>query len=242
MITKVTTISDLDIYTVRKDIQNIHLSVYSPNGRIRVAAPLSTTDEKIRLVVLSKIAWIKKQQAKFLEQDCEPKREYVSGESHFLMGKRYLLNVTQKNAKPMIMIKRTSQIEMCIRPNSDIEKREKLMNNFYRLELKKQVIPLLEKWKRTTGIEIKELKIRKMKTRWGSCNPKQKRVWLNLELAKKPLHCIEYVLVHELAHIVEKKHDAKFKSLMTSFMPNWKQYKHELNYAKLSYSKWEIVS
>ena len=154
MITKVTTISDLDVYTVRKDIKNIHLGVYPPNGRIRVAAPLSTTDEKIRLVILSKIAWIKKQQAKFLEQDREPKREYVSGESHFLMGKRYLLNVTQKKAKPMIMIKRTNQIDMLIRPNADTEKREKLMNNFYRLEQKK---PLWGKNQQTKTQKAKSL-------------------------------------------------------------------------------------
>ncbi len=234
-----TIICDLEIHTVKKDIKNIHLGVYPPNGRVRVAAPLNTTDEKIRLFVISKMNWIKKQQAKFRKQDRQTKREYVSGESHFFRGKRYLLNVVCANSKPRVAIKRESHIDMYIKSKANHKKREKLMDNFYRSELKKQIPPLIEKWKKITGISVKEFRIKKMKTKWGSCNQEHQRVWLNLELAKKPLHSLEYVLVHEMTHFIEKNHTEKFKMLMTSFIPQWSQYKDELNNSKLGYSKWD---
>jgi len=242
MITKedTTKISDIDVHTVRKDIKNIHLGVYPPNGRVRVAVPLKTTDEKIKLLVLSKMAWIKRQKAQFQKQERESKREYVSGESHFFMGKRYLLNVAYLDAKPKIVINQKSHIDMYVRPKTSLKKREDLMNDFYRSELKKQIPALIEKWEKLTGIKVKEFRIKKMKTKWGSCTPEHKRVWLNLELAKKPLHCLEYVLVHEITHLVEKNHTEKFKLLMDSFMPQWKHIKAELNQSKLGYSKWDL--
>jgi len=236
-----TKICDLEIHTVKKDIKNIHLGVYPPNGRVRVAAPLNTTDEKIKLLVISKMNWIKKQQAKFRKQDRQTKREYVSGESHFFMGKRYLLNVVCANSKPRVAIKRKSHIDMYIKPKTNNKKREKIMDNFYRSELKKQIPPLIEKWEKITGISVKEFRIKKMKTKLGSCTPKNQRVWLNLELAKKPLHSLEYVLVHEMTHFIEKNHTEKFKMLMKSFIPQWNQYKDELNNSKLGYSKWDYL-
>ncbi|MFC1486936.1 M48 family metallopeptidase [Thermoproteota archaeon] len=241
MVTKenLTKIADMDVQTVRKDIKNMHLGVYPPNGRVRVAAPLETTDEKIKLLVLSKMAWIKRNQAKFRNQERETRREYVSGESHFFMGKRYLLNVIHTNLKQKIVTTRNSHIDMIIRPKTSQKKREELLNTFYRSELKKQIPPLLEKWEKITGVKVNEFRIKRMKTKWGSCTPEHKRIWFNLELAKKTLHCLEYVLVHELTHIVEKNHTEKFKLLMYSFMPKWAQYKEELNSGKIGHFTWD---
>jgi len=154
MNTKKIKICDLEIHTVKKHIKNIHLGVYPPNGRVRVAAPLNTTDEKIKLLVISKMSWIRKQQAKFRKQARQTKREYVSGESHFFMGNRYLLNVVYTNSKPRVAIERKSHIDMYIEPETNIEKKEKLMDDFYRSELKKQIPPFIEKWKKITGISV----------------------------------------------------------------------------------------
>lgn len=232
-------ICNLEIDTVRKDIKNIHLGIYPPNGRIRVAAPLKTTDETIKLLVISRMKWIQKQQLKFNRQERQTKREYVSGESHFFMGNRYLLNVVQTTSKPEVVIKRKTRIDMYVHPETTLKKREELMDKFYRSELKKRIPILVKKWEKITGVDVKEFKIKKMKTKWGTCNPKYQRVWFNLELAKKPLHCLEYVLVHEMTHFVERNHTKEFKLLLKSSMPNWTHYKDELNDGTLGYSKWE---
>jgi len=233
-----TRICDLEIDTVKKDIKNIHLGVYPPNGRVRVAAPLKTTDEAIKLLVISKMPWIKKQQLRFNQQERQSKREYVSGESHYFFGNRYRLNVVQTNSKPKIEIKRKTRIDMYVNPEANLKKKENLMNNFYRTELKKQIPILVEKWQKITGLQVKEVNIKKMKTKWGTCKPKYQRIWVNLELAKKPLHCLEYVLVHEMTHFKEKNHNEKFEFLLKSYMQQWDQCKQELNNGILGYSKW----
>lgn len=234
-----TTIFDLEIETVKKDIKNIHVGVYPPNGRVRVAAPLKTTDEAIKLLVISKMPWIKKQQLKYNEQERQTKREYVSGESHYFMGSRYRLNVIQTDAKPRIEIKRKTRIDMYIQPQTPLGRRGRLMDSFYRSELKKQIPALVSKWQEITGLQVKEIKIKKMKTKWGTCNPKHQRIWLNLELAKKPLRCLEYVLVHEMMHLKEKHHNEQFELLLKSYLPQWDQCKQELNRGILGYSEWE---
>jgi predicted metal-dependent hydrolase len=202
-----TSICDLEIETVKKDIKNIHVGVFPPDGRVRVAAPLKTTDEAIKLLVVSKMNWIKKQQLKFNQQERQTKREYVSGESHYLLGNRYRLNVIQTDAKPKLEIKRKARIDMYVKPQTSFEVKERLMDSFYRSELKRQLPALVSKWEKITGLSIKEVRIKKMKTKWGTCNPKRQRIWLNLELAKKPFHCIEYVIVHEITHLKEKHHN-----------------------------------
>jgi predicted metal-dependent hydrolase len=234
-----TIICDLEIETVKKDIKNIHVGVYPPNGRIRVAAPLKTTDEAIKLLVISKMPWIKKQQLKFNGQERQTKREYVSGESHYFLGNRYRLSVHQTDSKPRIEIKRKTRIDMFVQPQTTSEKRERLMDNFYRSELKRQIPALVSKWQEITGLQIKEIKIKKMKTKWGTCNPKYQRVWLNLELAKKTLRCLEYVLVHEMTHLKEKHHNEQFELLLKSYMSQWGQSKQELNNGILGFSEWE---
>ena len=228
----------IEVETVKKDIKNIHVGVYPPNGRVRVAAPLKTTDDTIKQIVLTKMSWIKKQQQRFKEQVRQTKREYVSGESHFFMGNRYRLRVIKTEAKPHIEIKRKTRIDMYVKPQATVEKKEKLFEEFYRQELKKQIPNLLIKWEKRTGLNVKEVKIKKMKTKWGTCNQKHQRIWLNLELAKKPQRCIEYVVVHEMTHLIEKNHTEKFRAKLKECLPNWMHTKVELNNAPLSYSKW----
>jgi predicted metal-dependent hydrolase len=235
-------IDDLEIDIVKKDIKNIHLGVYPPHGRVRIAAPTKTTDEALRLLVTSKIDWINKQKAKFEKQERQTKREFVSGESHYFMGNRYLLNIVNTDNSPKIEIKRKAHIDIYVKPGASREKREKIMDNFYRSELKKQIALLSGKWEKITKIHAKEFRIKKMKTKWGACSQKHHRIWINLELAKKPLHCLEYIMVHEMTHLVEKNHTAKFRRLMDSFMPQWIQYKEELNRSTLGYSRWKTLS
>ena len=158
------------------------------------------------------------------------------------MGKRYLLNVINANSVPKVEIKQTKYIDMYIRPGTSIEKREKIMDNFYRSELKKQIPALISKWEKITKICIWEFRIRKMKTKWGSCNQKYRRIWINLELAKKTLQCLEYIIVHEMTHLIEKKHNLEFKRLIYLAMPNWLQYKEELNNSIRGYSKWKNIT
>jgi len=184
--------------------------------------------------------WIKKQQSKFEKQERQTKREFASGESHYFMGNRYLLNVVSTNSPPKVEIKRKKQIDMYVRPGTSTEKKEKIMDNFYRSELKKQIPILSSKWEKITGINVKEFRIKKMKTKWGACTPTKQRVWINLELAKKPPRCLEYVIVHEMTHLVEKNHTHEFKTLMDTFMKQWTQCREELNNSTLGYARWEL--
>ncbi len=231
-------VSDLDILTVKKDIKNIHLGVYPPTGRVRIAAPLQTSDETIRLLILSKMPWIKKQRSKFVKQQRQTKREYVSGESHYFMGKRYLLNVIYGDFKSKIEIKKKDKIDLYIKSGANSQTRERILDNFYRAELRKHVPKLVAKWESRTGIKLKEIQIKKMKTKWGTSNPKDGRIWINLELAKKPLHSLEYVILHEMIHFLEKNHTERFRHIMNSAMPQWKQYKEELNHSVLGHACW----
>lgn len=232
-------ISNLKIETIKKDIKNIHLGVYPPQGKVRVAAPLNTTDESIRLLVISKIPWIRKQQSKFYKQERQTKREYLSGESHYFFGKRYLLNVINIDAKPYVEIKRNKFIDLYIEENADLSIKGKIFDDFYRCEMKKHIPKLIDKWQKKIGVELNEVKIKKMKTKWGTCNQKEKRIWLNLELAKKPIHSMEYVIVHEMVHLLEKNHNDKFRKLISLYLPQWEQYKKELNNSMLSHSTWK---
>jgi len=220
-----------------KDIKNVHLSVFPPSGRVRIAAPLRMDMDTIRIYAISKLAWIKTQQHKFLTQIREAPREYLNKESHYFLGKRYLLKVIELDAPPLIKVKHNT-IELYVRPNTDIRKRQVIMDEWYRLQLKQLAPPVIEKWKKTMGVSINEFAIKKMRTKWGTCNREAKRIWLNLELAKKPFHCIEYIIVHELAHIRERSHNDNFIAIMDNFLPEWKQLKNELNTLPISHSDW----
>ena len=221
--------SDLEVQTVRKNIKNIHIGVYPPNGRVRVAAPLRTTDDTIRLIVLSKIPWIRKQQDKFARQKRETPREYVSGESHYFSGQRYILNVIQGPYRPQILIAGKKRMNMFVRPDASQAERSRIMEKFYRRELRKMIESEIKKWEEKLGVYAKEVKIKRMKTKWGSANTGERRIWFNLELAKKSQNCLSYVVLHELTHLIERHHNERFKEIVTTMMPNWKLYRDELN-------------
>ena len=239
MTTKTITLQKLKISTTRKDIKNIHLGVYPPDGKIRASIPLKTSDETLRLFLISKTSWIKKQQAKFLQQERQSKREYVSGESHYLFGNRYRLNVIDTNESPKIKIHKKTHLNLYVKSNTSLQQKEKLFEQFYRLELEKIIPKLLKKWGKKVGVDVNQVKIRKMKTKWGTCNAKKKQILLNLEMAKKPLHCLDYVFVHELVHMIERNHTDRFIELLELAYPKWKKSKQELNQGILSYSVWK---
>ncbi|MBD2044133.1 M48 family metallopeptidase [Coleofasciculus sp. FACHB-64] len=226
-------VSDLVIDVDRKDIKNIHLGVYPPDGRVRIAAPLRVDDEAVRLFAISKISWIKKHQANFEAQERQLKREYVSGESHYFQGNRYLLNVIYHKGSPKVKVRNNTYIDLYVREGSDEAQRQKVMMNWYRQQLKQDIPLLIEKWAAVLGVRVNDWGIKLMKTKWGTCNIEAKRIWLNLELAKKDPHCLEYVVVHEMTHLLERHHNERFTTLMNGFLPNWRFYKDELNRAPL---------
>ena len=237
--TKVLKISpQLSIDVVRKDIKNMHLAVYPPNGRVRVAAPLRIDDEAVRLFAISRLGWIKRQQRKFATQDRQSPRQYKERESHYFQGKRFLLRVIEVDAPPKVVIKTKTYIDLYIRPDTDTKQRETIVNEWYRAELKKIIPSLIEKWSTQIGVTVNDWQVKQMKTKWGTCNIEKQRVWVNLELAKKPIPCLEYLIVHELVHLLERHHNDHFLTLMEKHMPQWKFYKEELNRLPVSHGEW----
>lgn len=223
---------------VRKNIKNLHLGVYPPNGRVRVAAPPHLDDEAVRLAVISRLGWIHRQQAGFERQERQSAREMVTGESHYVEGRRYRLVVVELDAPATIRIRNNTTLELQVRPGSSREKREAILARWYRERLRSQLPKLIEQWEPVAGVTVAEWGIRRMKTRWGTCNPNDRRIWLNLELAKKHPSCLEYILVHELIHLRERHHNERFKDLMDKVMPQWRVWRDELNRAPLAHEDW----
>ena len=232
------TVGNISIDVVRKDIKNLHLGVYPPNGRVRIASPLKIDDEADRLFAISKMAWIKKHQLKFEAQQRQSERQFVSGESHYYKGNRYLLNVIYHNAGSKVEIRNKTYIDLYVRVGSTLEQREKVLTEWYRRQLKDQIPSLIDKWQKIIGIKVNDWGIKKMKTKWGTCTIASCRIWLNLELAKKPEHCLEYIIVHEMIHLIERNHTDRFVAYMNKFMPQWHLYKEELNRSMLSHEIW----
>ena len=231
-------VGNIEALVFRKPIKNLHLAVLPPVGKVRVSAPLTMKDDAIRTLLATRIAWIKKQQIKFEGQERQTRREYVSGESHYYWGKRYRLEVIYEDKSSKVSIKGKDKILLSVRPNSDRMKREQVMIEWYRKELRKVAHDLLEQWQKILGINTHEWGIKRMKTRWGTCNQKAGRIWLNLELAKKPEHCLDFIIVHEMTHLLEKNHNDRFKAHMDTFLPRWRQFKEELNQTVLSHENW----
>jgi len=233
------TVGGLTVEVVRKNIKNLHLGVYPPNGRVRVAAPLVVSDEAVRLAVIGKLGWIKRQQAKFADQPRQSQREMVNGESHYFLGQRYRLRVLAYTGPPRIRCSGADFLDLFVRPETTVEQRQRVLEDWYREQLRGRIPALLEQWQPVLGVAAAEWGIRKMKTRWGSCNIRARRVWFNLELAKKPARCLEYVVVHELVHLLERNHNARFKALMEQHLPTWRACREELNRAPLGHDKWQ---
>jgi len=232
-------VNGLVVDVVRKNIKNLHLGVYPPAGRVRVATPLRVNDEAVRLFVISKQAWIKRQQGKFESQERQSAREYVSGESHYYQGNRYLLNVMYQKGAPAVIIRNNKTMDLIVRPDSNPTERERILIAWYRQQLKEEITPLMAKWEAIIGVEVAEWGVKQMKTKWGTCNIEAQRIWLNLELIKKPVHCLEYIIVHELVHLLERHHNEQFISYLNQFMPLWRHYREELNREPLGHATWE---
>ncbi|MCW6038969.1 M48 family metallopeptidase [Spirulina subsalsa FACHB-351] len=223
------TIAEIPVQVIRKSIKNLHIGVYPPEGRVRVAAPFQLTDDNIRLAIISRLSWIKKQQTKFAAQPRQSKREMVSGESHYIFGKRYRLEVIERRGKHEVKIFNASRLQLFVNPGTSRDNRAQVLAQWYRQQLREIIPQLLNKWQPIIGENVTDWGIKKMRTKWGSCNITQRRIWLNLELAKKPIECLEYVVVHELVHLLERYHNDRFKAYMDEYLPPWRQYRDMLN-------------
>ena len=232
------TVSGIAVEVVRKDIKNLHLGVYPPLGRVRVAVPQVVSDEAVRLAVIDKLAWIRRQKGRFAQQPRQSEREMVTGESHYFLGRRYRLRVHQQDGPARVAVRGIASLDLFVRPGTDAAQREDVLQRWYRGQLKALIPPLLEKWQPVLGVQVTAWGIKKMKTKWGSCNADARRLWFNLELAKKPPQCLEYIVVHELVHLLERRHNEAFTALMDAALPHWRGLRDMLNQAPLGYESW----
>ena len=223
------TVSGIDIDVIKKDIKNMHLSVHPPTGRVRISSPKEMKTKSIRLFAVSKLGWIKKHIRNMREQNRQSEREYIQQESHYFQGQRYLLNIIERDAPPSVEIRNKKYMDLYVRPDSDKKKKREVVKEFYREELKKQIPALIEKWEEKMSVEVMDWIVRQMKTKWGSCNSQEGRIILNLELAKKAPECLEYVVLHEMIHLQERLHTERFRALLDTYMPSWKERREELN-------------
>lgn len=230
------TIGTISIDVVRKKIKNMHLAVYPPTGRVRIAVPISTKDDVIRLYAISKISWIKRHQRNFEGQDRVLPREYKPRESHYYQGKRYLLKVIEVEKAPKVVLRNKKYLELHVRPGAPSAKMHDILTEWYRERLKEHIQPLIDKWERILSVRVTGWQIRQMRTKWGSCNIERRTILINLELAKKPLHCLEYIIVHEMMHLHERHHNDRFLALMKRYLPQWKAYRDELNRLPMSHT------
>ena len=223
---------------LKKDIKNLHLTVHPPLGQVRIVAPERMPLDTIRLYAISKLPWLRRQLATMKAQEREPAREYIDRESHFVWGKRYLLRVVERDTAPAVELKRR-ELLLYVRPGADKIRRHKLLAASYRNQVRTIALPLLAKWARVLKVKVGSLFVRRMKTKWGSCNPTMATIRLNTELAKKPLACLEYVLVHELAHLIEPTHNGRFRAILNRHLPQWPHLRDDLNRAPLADVDWD---
>lgn len=226
------------VRVLRKRIKHLHLGVYPPDGHVRVAAPIGTKSEAIRLAVVSRLGWIRRNRSKFQVQSRQSQREMLAGESHYVWGRRYRLRVLEGTRRPGVRKTSGSTLELRVKVGATAAHRERQLLGWYRSELRRALPELFAKWEPRVGATVREWGIKRMKTKWGSCNPRAKRVWINLELAKKPERCLEYLLVHELLHLTLRRHDRRFLSAMSQLLPDWRTRREELNRAPLAHEKW----
>lgn len=222
---------------VRKDIKNVHLSVYPPSGRVRISAPARMNVDTVRAFAVSKLGWIKAQQRQIIAQERETPREYLERESHYLWGKRYLLQIIERDGPPRIEL-RTRQLVLELRPGLTKDRREEVLDAWYRAQLREAAMPLIAKWEPRLGVRLNRLFIQRMKTKWGSCSRTARAIRLNTELAKKPRECLEYIVIHEMVHMLEPNHGKGFIERMERAMPLWRQYRRMLNQLPVRHEDW----
>jgi predicted metal-dependent hydrolase len=228
----------IDVDVVRKNIKNVHLSVHPPTGRVRIAAPERMSLDTVRVFAIAKVQWIKNQQRKLRDQERESPLEFLDRESHFVWGKRYLLKIMEVNEAPSVELSHNRMI-LRVRPGTNAAMRGSIVDKFYREQLHRAVPPLIEKWQRLMGVKVERHFIQRMKTKWGSCNHRAKTVRFNTDLARKPRQYLEYVVVHEMAHLLERTHNNRFLALMDHFMPKWRFRREFLNSLPLRHENWD---
>ncbi len=232
-------VGGISVEVVRKQIKHLHLGVYPPEGRVRVAAPMRLDDDAVRAAVISRLAWIRRKRAEFARQPRQSRREFVSGESHYFEGRRYRLDVVESTGRTGIRLRNNAWMEMRVRSATGRDAREAMLYRWYRARLRERIPEIIAEWEPRIGVRVADWRIRRMKTRWGTCNAAARRIWLNSELAKKPLPCLEYVVVHEMVHLVEPSHNERFREILDRAMPGWPLRADELNRAHLPDEGWE---
>ena len=234
------TVSGLSVEFIRKDIRNIHLSILPPEGRVRLSAPMSMTEDNARLTIATRLAWIRKKQRAFAEQERETRRRYVDGETHYLSGHKYLLSVREYDGPTEARVLGNGRIELCVSPKATAATKAKAFDTLYRNQLKDWISKALPKYCLALDVSKPEVRVQKMRTKWGSCTQSTSRVLLNLELAKKPLECFEYILAHELTHLLVRHHSREFMIKLEGIMPDWRARREILNSLPLAYEDWPI--
>jgi predicted metal-dependent hydrolase len=230
-------LGDITIDVMLKDIKNVHLSVYPPAGRVRISAPKRLKLDIVRVYAISKLGWIKQQQKRIRLQEREAPREYLDRESHYVWGKRYLLKTLEEMGPPSVDLKHSTMV-LRIRPTSNREQRDAAISQWYREQIKAAASRLIPKWEPLIGVRVERFFVQHMKTRWGSCNEFTSSIRLNTDLAKKPRECLEYIVVHEMVHLLEPTHNANFVSLMDRFMPQWRLRREQLNELPVRHEMW----
>ena len=230
-------LGDIAVDVVLKNIKNVHLSVYPPTGRVRISAPSRMSLDTVRVFAISKLDWIRQQQRKLREQERETPREYVDRESHYVWGKRFLLRVVKEGVVPGVQIRHDTLV-LRVRRGADDATREAVVAGWYRQILKTAIRPLLEAWEPRLSVTVSGVFVQQMKTKWGSCNPTTRTIRLNTELAKKPRECLEYIVVHEMVHLLEPTHNATFTSLLDHVMPQWQHSRDILNALPVRHERW----
>lgn len=230
-------LGDINILVTRKAIKNVHLSVHPPEGRVTLAAPTNTRIEVARTYAISKLGWIREQQAKLQKQPRETSREYVTRESHRLWGRRYLLSVEYRDVKPTVKIDH-KRITLTVRPGSSRDRRDQVMQEWHRSLLHDAIPPIIEKWEPKLGVNVNTYFLQRMRTQWGSCNHRAGNIRLNTELVKKPKDLLEYVVVHEMVHLIEPTHNERFIAVLNNCYPGWQEARSELNQLPLGAEAW----
>lgn len=223
------TVSDISAEVEWKDIKNIHLTIYPPNARIHISAPVTMTEDAVRLFLITKLPWIKQRVSAILDQNRQTPREYVSGENHYYKGHRYRLKVVYHNAPPRVEIQGNEYIVLFVREGATEERRAEILREWYRAEFKAILPAMISKWENILDVKVNKWEVKQMKTLWGSCNHRTRNIIFNLELIKKPISCIEYIVVHELLHIKVRLHNEEYTRLLDRHFPNWRQLKDDLN-------------
>ena len=231
-------LGEISIAVTRKDIKNVHLTVHPPDGRVTLAAPFNTRLEVARAYAISNLAWIRDQQRKLGCQARETPRQFVERESHYVWGRRYLMTVDYQNVKPTVILS-NKRITLIVRPGSSTEKRAELMHEWHKLLLHEVVPPLVQKWERKLKVSVSGYFLQRMKTKWGSCNHSAGNIRLNTELVKKPKDLLEYVIVHEMAHLIEPTHSERFIAILEEHYPSWREARAELNELPLAAEVWK---